>query len=146
MERVTIELIRRLELLTKTELNNENLMTAINSKVIPVAAYTMNICRFTKAELSELDQIVKRELRDKSMSGRQSSDKRLYLKWENSGRGLKSLRDVYGETKLRMACYMEKSESLWIQVAWERENEKEYMSIWREAQEAMLGIRKENRI
>ena len=56
MERVKIELIRRMELLTKTELNDENLMTAINSKVIPVAAYTMNICRSTKAEL---DKIIK---------------------------------------------------------------------------------------
>ena len=85
VERVKIELARRLELLTKTELNDENLMTSINSKVIPVAAYTMNICRFTKAELSELDQIIKRELRDKSMLGRQSSDKRLYLRRENGG-------------------------------------------------------------
>ena len=33
----------------------ENLMTTINSKVIPVTAYTMNVCRFTKVELSELD-------------------------------------------------------------------------------------------
>ena len=74
--------------LTKTELNDENLMTAINSKVVPVAAYTMNICRFTKAELSELDQIIKREPRDKSMLGRQSSDERLYLKRENGRRGL----------------------------------------------------------
>ena len=45
MERVKIEVIRRLELLTKTELNDENLMTAINSEIIPVAAYTINLCR-----------------------------------------------------------------------------------------------------
>ena len=38
MERVKIELIGRLELLTKTELNEENLMTAVNSNVIPLAA------------------------------------------------------------------------------------------------------------
>ena len=59
IERVKIQVIGRLELLTKTEVNDENI-TAINSKVIPVAAYTMNICRFTKAELSELDQIIKK--------------------------------------------------------------------------------------
>ena len=142
-ERVKIELIRRLELLNKTELNDENLMTVINSKVIPVAAHIMNICRFTKAELSELVQIIIRELRDKSMLGRQSSDERLYLKRENGGRGLKSMRDVYRETKLRIACYMEKSESPWKQEKiWDREKEKEYISIWREAQEAMLGLGK----
>ena len=102
----------------------------------------MNICRFTKAELSELDQIIKREQRDKSILGRQSSDEKLYLKRENGGRGLKSMRDVYRETKLRIACYMSKSESPWIQVAWDKEKEKEYISIWRDAQEAMLGLGK----
>ena len=134
MERVKIELIRKLELLTKTELNDENLMTAINSKVVPVAAYTMNICHFTQAELSELDQIIKRELKEKSMLGRQSSEEMLCLKREKRERGLKSLRHAYREMKLRIACYMEKSKSPWIQVAWEREKEKEYVPIRREAQ------------
>ena len=102
IERVKIQLIRRLKLLTKTELNDENVMTAINSKAVQVAAYIMNICRFTKAELSELDKIIKRELRDKSMLGRQTSGERLYLKLHKGGRGLKPLRDVCRETKLRI--------------------------------------------
>ena len=74
------------------------------------------------------------------MLGRQSSDERLYLKREEGGRGLKSLRDVYKETKLRVACYMAMSQSEWIQAAWERETEKEYTSIKREAQEAMIEV------
>ena len=37
---------------------------------------------------------------------------------------------------------MEKSESPWIQVSWDREKEKEYILIWREPQEAMLGLGK----
>lgn len=49
-------------------------------KVVPVAAYAMNICKFTVAELKELDQIVKKELRGKIMLGNQASDERLYLK------------------------------------------------------------------
>ena len=74
------------------------------------------------------------------MLRRQSSDERLYLKREEGGRGLKSLRDVYKETKLRVTCYMAMSQSQWIQAAWERETEKEYTSIKREAQEAMIEI------
>ena len=31
------------------------------------------------------------------------------------------MRDVYKETRLRMACYMSKSENRWIQVPWKRE-------------------------
>ena len=58
--RVKEEVTRRLEILTKTELNDKNLIRAINTKVIPVAAYPMNVCRFTKMELTELDQIIKR--------------------------------------------------------------------------------------
>ena len=55
-------------------------MCAINAKVIPVATYPMNVCKFTSGELNELDQVIKRELRSKKMLGKQASDERLYLK------------------------------------------------------------------
>ena len=50
--RVKEEINRRPQILTKTELNDKNLIKAINTKVIPVAAYSMNVCKFTKAELN----------------------------------------------------------------------------------------------
>lgn len=65
---------------TKTELNEKNLVKAINIKVIPVAAYPVNVCKFTKAELNELVLAVKRELKKCNKLGRQSSDERLYSK------------------------------------------------------------------
>ena len=61
--RVKGEVTRRLEILTKTELNDKNLIRASKTTVIPVAAYPMNVCRFTETELTELDQIIERELR-----------------------------------------------------------------------------------
>ena len=73
-ERIKTEVENRLEILIKTELNDRNLMKAINSTVIPVAAYPMNVCRFSKEELLELDQIIKRQLKRNNMPGRQSSD------------------------------------------------------------------------
>ena len=76
-DRVKDEVNKRVKMLTNTELNNVNLVHAINTKVIPVAAYSMNICKFTDAELKELDQVIKRELRSKNMLGKQSSDERL---------------------------------------------------------------------
>ena len=124
-ERVKEEMTKRLKLLMKSELNDENLIQAINSKVIPVAAYPMNVCKMTKGELNELDQIVKRELRKSNMLGKQASDERLYLKRDQGGRGLKSMRDVYAETRTRVACYMCKSNNKWIPVAWQRETVKE---------------------
>ena len=56
-ERVKEEVTKRVKMLTKTELNDANLIKAINMKVIPVATYAMNVCKFTVTELKELDQI-----------------------------------------------------------------------------------------
>ena len=56
-ERVKEEMTKRLKLLMKSELNDENLIQTISSKVIPVPTYPMNICKMTKGELHELDQI-----------------------------------------------------------------------------------------
>ena len=63
------------------------------------------------------------------MLGRQTSDERLYLKRERGGRELKSLRDAYRETRLRVECYMEKSTNRWIREAWRREENKEENAI-----------------
>ena len=82
-------------MLTNTELNDVNLIRAIKTKVIPVAAYPTNVCKLTGRELKELDQIIKRELRSKTMLGKQSSDERLYLRREDGGRGKKLLNDIY---------------------------------------------------
>ena len=57
-ERVKEEVTKRVKMLTKTELNDANLI----KKVIPIATYAMNVCKFMVAELKELDQIIKKEL------------------------------------------------------------------------------------
>ena len=141
-ERVKEEMTKRLKLLMKSELNDENLIQAINSKVISVAAYPINVCKMTKGELNELDQIVKRELRKSNMLGKQASDERLYPKRDQGGRGLKSMRDVYAKTRTRVACYMCKSNNKWIQVAWQRETVKENNAIIDEAVKVMMEIDK----
>ena len=138
--RVKEEINRKLQMLTKTELNDKNLIKAINTKVIPVAPYPVNVCKFTKAELNELDLVVKRELRKCNMLGRQSSDERLCLKRDVVGRGLKSLRDAFVETRLRVACYMVKPSNKWIKAAWKRELLKETNSIKDEAIASMHAV------
>ena len=139
-KRVKEEVTSRMRVLLTSELNDENLIQAINSKVIPVAAYPMNVCKMTKNELNELDQVIKRELRMKHMLGKQASDERLYLKRDQGGRGLQSMRDVYAETRTRVACYMCKSSNKWIQAAWRRENKKESNAIIDEAVNSMMDI------
>ena len=123
-KRVKGEVNKRVKMLTNTELNDVNLVRAINTKVIPVAAYPVNICKFNGGELKELEQLIKRELRLKNMLGKQSSDERLYLRLylrrEDGGRGIKLLKDIYKETRPRVACYMACSENKWISASWRR--------------------------
>ena len=42
-------------MLVNAELNDKYLNSAINIKVILVGAYSMNVCKFSKIELKELD-------------------------------------------------------------------------------------------
>ena len=59
----------------------------------------MNVWKFTGGELKELGQVIKRELRSTNNQGKQSSDDRLYLMREDGGRGIKSLRDIYRDSR-----------------------------------------------
>ena len=83
-ERVKEEVSNRVKKIGNTKLNDVNLIKTITMKIIPVAGYAMNICRFIVGELKELDQTIKRELRGKKMLGKQASNERLYLKREKS--------------------------------------------------------------
>ena len=47
------------------------------------------------------------------------------------------MKDLYEETKVRVACYMTHSESAWIKTAWRREFQKEGKSIKSEAEDAL---------
>ena len=71
--RLKEEISTKMNIITKTELNVKNLVKGINTKVIPVAAYPVNVCKFTQPELMELDQVIKRNLRKNNMLGRQAS-------------------------------------------------------------------------
>ena len=50
-ERVKHEVTKRVRMLINRELNDINLVCAINVKMIPVAAYPMNVCKFSNREL-----------------------------------------------------------------------------------------------
>ena len=132
MERVKKEIRKRLDHLTGLNLNDQNLMKAINSRVIPVAGYVMNVCHLGKNELDELDKLVKNVLRREGFHGRQSSDERLHTKKTEGGRGLKSFKEVYDETRTRVACYMATSTNEWIAAAWRNEIRKEQTSLKKE--------------
>ena len=77
MEKVKKELRKKRDHLTQLNLNDQNLMKAINCQLISVASYVMNVCNLGKGDLDELDKIVKSVLLRERFHGRQSSDERL---------------------------------------------------------------------
>ena len=140
MQRVKKEIAKRLEQLIEVNLNDENLVKAINSRVVPVAGYVMNVCNLRKGDIVELDKIVKTTLRKQGFHGKQASDERLYGRREDGGRGLKILKEVYDETKVRVACYMATSNNESIKVLWRNEYMKEQTSLKIVAEEVMRSV------
>ena len=57
---------------------------------------------------------------------------------------MKSLRDVFEESRLRVACYMSMSDNRWIKAAWKREKMKKNNSIKNEAIVTMQSKGKHN--
>ena len=51
------------------------------------------------------------------------------MKRKDGERGLKSLREVYEGTRLRVRCYMFVSDNKWIKDAWKQDTRKECNSI-----------------
>ena len=96
-----------------------------------------------KGDLEELDKSVKVILRDKGFHGRQVRGERLYMITADGERGLKSYKEVYDETKVRVACHIATSTNIWIKGAWEYEHGKEFASIKREAEEVMKKIQED---
>ena len=58
----------------------------------------------------------------------------------NNRRGLKNMKDLYEETKVRVACYITHSESAWIKTAWGEEFQKEGKSVKSEAEDALREV------
>ena len=54
---------------------------------------------------------------------------------EDGRRGMKSLRNIFKETRVRVTCYMVCLQNKWIKAAWRREDTKEQNSIVEEFEE-----------
>ena len=66
----------------------------------------MNVCNLRKADIEELDMIVKTAFRKEGFHGKQTSDERVYAKREDGGRGMKKLQGGIrrNESKGSMLC------------------------------------------
>ena len=73
---VKAEIDKRMKSLTSMKLYERNLIKAINTRVVPVASYDMNVCDINQKQIDDLDNLIKKALRDKEMHGRQAIDER----------------------------------------------------------------------
>ena len=118
-------------------------MQAISTRVIPVAGYIMNVCHLGKGDLESQDQIVNDEFRQSNKHGKQASDERLYTERKEGGRGLKSVKDVYKETRERVACYLTIENNEWLRKVWDNEYDKEQYLLQTEVEEIVRACGKE---
>ena len=58
-ERVKKEIQKRLDHLIGLNLHDQNLMKAINRRMMPFDGYVMNVCNLGKGGLDELEKVVK---------------------------------------------------------------------------------------
>ena len=79
-------------------------------------------------------------MRAHNILGKPASNERLYLKRGDGRCGIKSMKDVYEEIRLRVACYMAFSKNKWIKAPWMREIQKEENVIISEAMKIMEEI------
>ena len=80
---------------------------------------------------------MKDELRQVCNHGTQASDERLYTDRKEGGRGLSSFKDVYKQTRVRVACYLALSNNEWLRKAWDNEYDKDHLSLKSEAEDIL---------
>ena len=81
-ERVKAEMDKKMKALTLMELYGRNLIKTINTRVVSVTSYVMDVCEFNQKQIDDPDKLIKKALRDKGMRGGQANDERLYLQVE----------------------------------------------------------------
>ena len=62
----------------------------------------------------------------------------IYISIEHGGGGVKSFKDFYKDTKIKVACYMTYQESEWIQTAWKKETMEDSKSLNRDVTETLV--------
>ena len=139
MERVKKEIRKRLDHLMGLNLNDKNLMKAINCRVIPIAGYVMNVCNLGKGDLGKLDMTVKFIMERRIYYGEKdfmedNQGMRDYIQRETK------VAEDYDEAITKVACYMASATNKWIRLAWRNEIHKEQIPLKNKEEKAMRKV------
>lgn len=86
---------RRIELLLKTKLSGQNMVTAINSYALPVLMYSFGVIRWTQTELDDLNRRVRVLFTKHRAHHPRSSVERFHLPRKKGGRGITDMKNLY---------------------------------------------------
>ena len=92
-EQLKKEYIRRVRNVLKSELNERNIILAINSRAVSIARYETGIIKWTKNELEELDRKTRKLMTMYGAQHPKADVDKLYLKRCDGGRGLIGVED-----------------------------------------------------
>lgn len=91
------------------KLDNQNLMKAINSRIIPIAGYLMNARNLGKGDL-RIGQDNEKRTAEREIPWKTTKWWEFYAKRKEGVIGLKSFKEVYDETKTRTVYQQKNSE------------------------------------
>ena len=129
------ELVRRTQLILKTELNSKNRITTINTLTIPVITYSFNIIDWNLSEVKRSDIKIRKMMTTHSMHHPKADIHHLYLPRSNWGRGLTQLELPYKTLTIVLFRYLNLSDDWMRQLALKYEKEKGSHSVVKDTRE-----------
>ena len=134
-EKLKKKLVRRTQLILKSELNSKNRITVINMLVTPVITYSFNIIDWNLSEVKRLDTKIRKIITTRSMHHPKADIHRLYLPRSNEERGLTQLELSHKTSTICLFRYLNLLDDWMQQLALRHEKEKGSHSVVKEARE-----------
>ena len=127
------EYIRRVRMVTRSELNAVNKIQAINALAIPVISYSFNIIDWQIQELKRLDSKTRKILTLERMHHPKADVHRVYLPRSLGGRGLIGIENAYKTSTIGLAEYLKHTEDDLMSDVYKHDKSKKLYSITKAA-------------
>ena len=139
-EKIKKEVLRRIRLILKAELNSKNRITAINTLALPVATYSFNIIDWNLNDIKRMDVKIRKLLTANNMHHPKADVDRLYLPRNKGGRGMIQLEMSYKTSTIGLNRYFEQSQDWIMNLVLSHERNKTLHSVVKEARKYCLEI------
>ena len=132
-EQIKKECIRRVRLITETELNAKNRILAVNTLALPVMTFSYNIINLNLNELKKINVKIRKLLTFQRMHQPKEDVARLYIPKNKGGRGLMQLELCYKTTTIELYNYLTKTKDWMLKLTLHRESSTKSHSVVKES-------------